>query len=86
MALAIFPISTFLICLHIHFSKDRTLTIIKLIAAFVVTMMLYFGLREALQIVIPLKMILVAFVWVIPYLLVIPQFEGNKTLHQEVQL
>ena len=86
MALAIFPISTFLICLHIHFSKDRTLTIIKLIAAFVVTMMLYFGLREALQIVIPLKMILVAFVWVIPYLLVIPQFEGNKPLHQEVQL
>ncbi len=86
MALAIFPISTFLICLHIHFSKDRTLTIIKLIAASVVTMMLYFGLREALQIVIPLKMILVAFVWVIPYLLVIPQFEGNKPLHQEVQL
>ena len=86
MAMATFPISTFLICLHIHFSKDRTLTKIKLIAASLTTMMLYFGLREALKIVIPLKVILLALGWIAPYLLVIPKFAGNRKLHQEVQL
>ena len=81
MAIAVFPISTFMICLKIHFSKDRTLTKIILIAIALTTIVMYLVLRSILETALPLKVIILILAGFVPYLVVSTPTQNIQNLH-----
>ena len=81
MAIAVFPISTFMICLKVHFSKDRTLTKIILIAIALTTIVMYLGLRSILETALPLKIIILILAGFVPYLVVSTPTQNIQNLH-----